>query len=510
LVDFAGFYTIKSIEIYSSSRWLFMKLKRPILVGGLGLSASLWLLNIVGHSPIADGASLGSSLIGAIALGSGLWWLKQRKSTAVALEPPFAIGPVVQADIEKALAKAEACLAALTAELPAEDQSNQNLPVWSQIAQQRQAIDQLLSGLNRQTLSLAVVGNRAVGKTTLVQQLTQAWQAGLPQVSAISDVEGEDALPPAAADLVLFVTAADLTHSELARIQSLLKAGYRMQLIFNKQDQLAPLDRQSVLQRIQTRVEDLGIGVSAIAAQPNPIKVRRHQENGEVEEFLEQPSPQIESLTSRLTHLVENETEQLVMVTTLRQAKALIVSTQALLNAQRRQRAMPIVEQMQWVAAGSAFACPLPSLDLLASTAINAQLIVDLGAVYGQKFSLEQAKAAAGTLAEMLVKLGLVEVSTQALGSLLKTHGLTYVAGGALQGVSAAYLTRMVGLSLIDFFEEQSLLTPEKRQFAFAQMGDRLQTIFQSTKQGLGLQAFVQQALAHLPAPAKSESAAAV
>jgi hypothetical protein len=371
-------------------------------------------------------------------------------------------------------------------------------------------MNQLLANLERQTLSLAVVGNRAVGKTTLIQQLFQSWQTNFPGVAAIAEVEGEASLPPTDADLLLLVTAADLTQSELQRIQTLLKAGYRMQLVFNKQDQLAPLDRQSVVQRIQTRVEDLGIGVSAIAAQPNAIKVRRHQENGEIEEFLEQPSPQLESLTNRLTHLVENEAPQLVMTTALRQAKALIAESQALLNAQRRQRAMPMIEQMQWVAAGSAFASPLPSIDLLASTAINAQMIVDLGAVYAQKFSLEQAKAAAGTLAEMLVKLGLVEISTQALGSLLKTHGLTYVAGGALQGVSAAYLTRVVGLSLIDFFEEQSLLAPEKRQFAFAEMGDRLQAIFQSTKQGLGLQAFVQQAINHLPAIAKSESAAAV
>ncbi len=127
-------------------------------------------------------------------------------------------------------------------------------------------------------------------------------------------------------------------------------------------------------------------------------------------------------------------------------------------------------------------------------------MIVDLGAVYSQTFSLAQAKTAAGTLAELLVKLGLVEISTQALGSLLKTQAATYVAGGAVQGVSAAYLTRMVGLSLIDFFEEQSLLAPEQRKFAFADMGSRLQTLFQATKQPAGLQPFIQQALSHLPA----------
>ena len=481
-----------------------MKLKRPFLVGGLGLSASLWLLNIVGSSPLGHAAADGPGLLGAIAIGSGIWWLKKSTDSSIAVEPPLALGPVDKTAVEAAIAQVEACLDTLTAELP--DDTAKAQPVRLQIDQQRASIAEVLANTERETLKLAVVGNKSVGKTALVSQLKESWQGDW--VSAIAQVNGESTLPPIDTDLVLFVTAADLTQSELQRIQSLLKAGYRVQIAFNKQDQLAPLDRQSVIARIQTRVEDLDIGVSAIAAQPNPIKVRRHQADGTFEEFTEQPEPQLEKLTERLSYLVEKETQQLVLTTALRQAKALKTSAQELLNGQRRSRAMPIVEQMQWIAAGSAFASPLPSLDLLASTAINGQMIIDLGAVYGQTFSMEQAKTAAGTLAELLVKLGLVELSTQALGSLLKSHAATYVAGGAVQGVSAAYLTRMVGISLIDFFEEQSYLAPEQRKFAFREMGARLQTLFKAAKQGSALQNFVDQALTHLPALPQAKPAA--
>jgi len=490
-----------------------MTLKRPILVGGLGLSASLWLLNIVGHSPVGHVFDA-STLMGAVGVGAGLWWLRSRNTASeLAIEPPLALGPVDKSAIEKVIAGIEAALETLSTELTEGlkdgTEADKTKPVWTQIESQRAAAAQLLENLDRETLSLAVVGNKATGKTTLISHLNSDWQLGQPSVASITEVQGEAALPATDTDLVLFVTAADLTNSELQRIQTLLKEGYRVQLAFNKQDQLTPMDRQSVMTRIQTRVEGLGIDVRAIAAAPNEIKVRRHQEDGTTQEFTEQPEPQVTALTERLTHLVENETQQMVLTTTLRQANALLNSTHDLLNAQRRQRAMPIVEQMQWIAAGSAFASPLPSLDLLASTAINAQMIMDLGAVYGQSFSLEQAKAAAGTLAELLVKLGLVELSTQAFGSLLKTHAATYVAGGALQGVSAAYLTRMVGSSLIDFFEEQSLLAPEQQKFAFSDMGERLQALFKATKQGLGLQAFVQQALTHLPALPQTKTAAA-
>jgi uncharacterized protein (DUF697 family) len=67
------------------------------------------------------------------------------------------------------------------------------------------------------------------------------------------------------------------------------------------------------------------------------------------------------------------------------------------LNQVRRDRALPIIEQYQWIAAAAAFANPVPALDLLATAAISAQVVSDLGAIYQQKFSLQQAQAAAKT-----------------------------------------------------------------------------------------------------------------
>ncbi|NJL45939.1 MAG: hypothetical protein HC922_09995 [Leptolyngbyaceae cyanobacterium SM2_3_12] len=50
-----------------------MAMKRPILAGGLGLSASLWLLETV-HFGMFDS----STLLSAMAIGSGWWWWRQR------------------------------------------------------------------------------------------------------------------------------------------------------------------------------------------------------------------------------------------------------------------------------------------------------------------------------------------------------------------------------------------------------------------------------------------------
>ena len=57
---------------------------------------------------------------------------------------------------------------------------------------QREAIAQLLTNVDRETLSLAVVGNKATGKTALISQLEKSWQAEQPKVTAITEIEGEE------------------------------------------------------------------------------------------------------------------------------------------------------------------------------------------------------------------------------------------------------------------------------------------------------------------------------
>jgi uncharacterized protein len=131
-----------------------------------------------------------------------------------------------------------------------------------------------------------------------------------------------------------------------------------------------------------------------------------------------------------------------------------------------------------------------------------------------QKFSLPQAQAAAKTLGGLMLKLGLVELSTQAIGTILKGNAFTYVAGGAVQGVSAAYLTRLAGLSLIEYFQEQDVSEATGQAFNLERLGQKLQAVFQQNQRTAFLQGFVKQVVGRLipdspqPQPVSSETAA--
>ena len=88
-----------------------------------------------------------------------------------------------------------------------------------------------------------------------------------------------------------------------------------------------------------------------------------------------------------------------------------------------------------------------------------------------------------------MMKLGIVEVSSQAVTHLLKTNAVTFVAGGVIQGVSGAYLTRLCGLSLVEYYETNQ---NNGEGFNLNAVKEKIQTIFQQTKENNLLTNFVQ------------------
>ena len=450
-------------------------LQRPILVGGLGLTFSVWLLDQ--FFPVVPDFA-GTALWMAIALGSG-FWVFQKRSRKVDLKP-LAVS-VDRPKVEKALAAIEARINQLAQEISAKSEPVLNL---------REQLAQITTELSRQEVRTAIVGGKSVGKTTLAKLL--------PGVT----IEGSDSLEDVVgADVVMFLATGDLTDSEFQTVQSLMAQNHRVILALNKQDQYLPGDRPVILQQFHEKMQAIlsPEDIVAIATQPAPFKVRQYQPDGSVQERLEQPSADIAPLQERLNEILE-QSQSLVFATSYRQAQALNAQVQAEFNRIRRDRAQPIIEQYQWVAAAAAFANPVPSLDLLATATINTQMVMDLGKVYQQKFSLDQAKNVTVTLASQMMKLGLVELSTQAIAPLLKSNVLTYVAGGMLQGLSAAHLTQVAGLSLVEYFEDQvqSLEAGAEVRFKRDSLVQKLQAVFQANQRTAFLQTLVSQGMNRL------------
>lgn len=466
--------------------------QRPALIGVAGLTVGAWVLEFVHPST----AHWGEAAIWAGLALAGTWWINSRRNL---VDVQKLVLPVDREAVDKALTNISELIGQLAQEQFSDVQSLAN------------SLQERLVGLKqdaqRQNVRIAIAGATRSGKSTLMQRLNES----LADAQAWSVTDGDS--PACPADLLLYVTAGDLTDPEFQTLQTLVDQKRRVLLVFNKQDRYLPEEQPLILQQLRERVQGFMLlqDVVAIAAQPAPLKVRQHQTDGTVIERLEQPEANVVSLTDRMTQLKEQLGERLILETVLYQANLLKTDVLAKLNQIRRDRALPLIEQSQWIAAAAAFATPVPSLDLLATAAINAQLVVELGAVYQQQFSLDQAKEVAGTLAEQMVKLGLVEMSSQAIAPLLKSHALTFVAGGLLQGISAAYLTRIAGLSLVEYFQEQSQFATvsSESSFQIGKLAQKLKAVFQDNQRTAFVQSLVQQGIAKL-VPAASEAGKAI
>ncbi len=476
---------------------------------GLGVVGSIWVMDTMTHV-IGD-------WVPAIVLGSGIAWgysqITSRSRTALVARKPVTIDGVKMAliEAEQVVNQVAAELQTLSIEVQDQEMSAR------QVLALRSQLQDILVALKRDELRFAILGGKGVGKTSLAQWLNSHWLQGAdfesvshklqlcdtPELFSPNEADQQTALKTAlSSDLVLFVVQGDLMESELQLLQTLNRAYRRTVIVLNKQDQYLPKEQDEILTKIRDRVAGMILkeDVVMIATQPRPIKVRQHQDDGTVQEWIEEPEPQVATLTERLYSILMNDAQKLIMASSLGCAEALKVQARHKLNERRRAVAMPIVDRAQWVVAGTAFATPFPALDLLATAAINGQMVVELSNLYQQKFSIEQAKQIAKNMAEIMIKLGIVEVSTQAIASVLKTNALTYMAGGALQGVSGAYLTRIAGLALMEYWEEDSNLASNLAATATAGVRfDRLSTIvksvFQQNQRTTFLQGFVTTAI---------------
>lgn len=498
--------------------------RRPILVGGLALSLGLWGLDSLSHT-LSQFNTLGLMAVA----GAGWWWYRRTRSATV----PDAAVPVNRESITKILTDVDVIvqqwLQENQAATPAPESATSSaiapvsadrpVPAW--VAELRSQVETLRTNLNQQQLQVLLIGGSDVGKGTILQRLAESgavsgiepWQCHwqkLPALFQQAVQAGNPAHLPEilAADWVLFVIAGDLTESEYDVLQALHERHQAFTVVLNKQDQYLPIDQESLIQHLQQRLKPLAAveNLVAIAANPSPIKVRRHQESGEIQEWLETPAPNLAALTQHLSQRVVKEGQHMHWATGLRLAQHLKSVAKTQLDVSRRERALPLVDQYQWISAGAAFVNPLPALDLLATAAVSTQMVMDLGEAYQQKISLDHAQTVAGEIAKLLVKLGMVELTTQAITSVLKTNFVTYVAGGTLQGISAAYLTRLVGLGLIDYFQSQDIVQPQTSEwFSIKSLREHLEPAFQMHQKALNLQQFVTQSLQRLiPEAAKA------
>lgn len=449
----------------------------------LALGAAAWLLATIGdfhdriarHSTTLAAVFLGvAGLVAVASLVSGLWFLWKLGRAARAPVPVQAPADVVKA-AEVQAEKAELVVEQLKNPGARTDLNAELAALRSDSVQRRFHVVVFGTGSAGKTSLINALLGRHVGKTEPTIGTTRQKEVHTQQIEGVegtvllTDTPGLSEIGQgglerereardlaARADLLLFVVDHDLTRSEFDPLAALARQGKRSVIVFNKIDRFADADRDAILDKLRERLRGVvpPDDVIAVAASPRPTMVRVQNADGSIDTILEVEPPDIDPLRDRIAALLESEGDDLRAGNMLLRAHLIGKRAQDALGRERDERAAKVVERFQWITAATVFTNPVPALDLLATGAVQYQMISELAAVYGVELTTAHVRMIGGQMIQYILKLGMVEAATSLIAGLFKSSLVGYAAGGAAQGVTMAYLTHISGLTFREYFSK--------------------------------------------------------
>ncbi len=250
------------------------------------------------------------------------------------------------------------------------------------------------------------------------------------------------------ADLMLVVVDGDLRSAELDVVRSLAGLGKRLLLILNKCDLRGEEEEKRLLALLRGRCRGWLAGEDVIPTSASPQSLPRPGQQPW------QPSPEVALLLQRMAVVLHADGEELLADNILLQCRDLGDKGRSLLNRQRQTEARRIVDRYSWISAGVVAATPLPGVDLLGTAAVNAQMVMEVARVYNVPLTRSKAQELAVSVGRTLAGLGVVKGGVALIGTALSVNLPTLLLGKAVQGVAAAWLTRIAGASFITYFQQ--------------------------------------------------------
>jgi uncharacterized protein (DUF697 family) len=250
------------------------------------------------------------------------------------------------------------------------------------------------------------------------------------------------------ADLLVLVVDGDLRSAEQEVFAALAQLGKRLLLVLNKCDLRGRDEERRLLALVRRRCQGKIAAEDVIPASAAPQSVP--MPGGKPL----QPEPEIDALLRRIAQVLHSDGEELIADNILLQSRRLSEAGRKLLNDQRQHDANTVVDRYSWISAGVIAATPLPGIDLLGAAAVNAQMVVEIGRIYGISLSRPAAQELAVSVGRTLASLGVIKGGMGLISAALSLNVPALVLSRAVQAVGAGWLTRVAGRSFITYFEQ--------------------------------------------------------
>jgi small GTP-binding protein len=395
---------------------------------------------------------------------------------------------------ERVPPEVQAEIAAAISELEAKRESHQlEIVAFGTISSGKSSLLNALAGRN-------VFRTNVVGGTTSTRSEIP-WPAGdrvvLVDTPGLAEVRGEGRASESAAaaknaDLVLFVVDGPMKSYESELLDSLAAMEKRIIVCLNKEDWYDPAERDELIAQIGEQVNSVVNVADVVSVRSRPTTRRRVRvlSDGSEQDEEVPVEPDIGSLARRLMAVVERDGRDLLLANLLLQSRGLVDEAKERVLAGLDARADEVINKYMWAAGGAAAINPFPLLDLAGGSAITVKMVMELAAVYQQRIDVDTVVTLLGQLGKNLVAMVGASAAAPALaaaiGSLLKTvPGIGTIAGGAIQGLVQALVTRWIGRVFCEYFRNEmrppagGLAELARRKWAEVTQPDQLRKLIQ-------------------------------
>jgi len=259
-------------------------------------------------------------------------------------------------------------------------------------------------------------------------------------------------------DLILFVTDSDLNETEFSALLTLAGAHKPIILVLNKIDLYTPAQRKRLMEVLggERLIEIVSADdIVMTAADPREMEYVIESADGTTRNEWRKPQPDVEGLKARILEVLQADGSALLALNAAMYAADKSDRIASLRVQMRDQRANQTIWSYAVIKSAAVALNPVPGVDTVGGTAVDATMVVTLSHIYGLKMSWTHARRLVASIFRAAGWVMLAELSTHFASMAFKALTLGYgtVLTAIPQGAAAGYGSYIVGQAAKFYFE---------------------------------------------------------
>ena len=280
-----------------------------------------------------------------------------------------------------------------------------------------------------------------------------------PGINEVSGAERERIAREAAgqADIILFLTDSDLNDVECRALRELRTSGRPLLLLFNKIDLYSVAQRKELRDNFLKRMDGVIGPEDILEIQADPLEreyVVVAEDGSETSEF-RKPPPRIEAVYERTLAILERDGKALLALNASLFAGEVSESIAATKVRLRNAAAEATIISYAAIKGVAVAANPIPVVDVLGGTAVDAAMVAHLGNLFGIELTTEHAGELVKSIAIAAGAMTGIDLLTSLAAGVLGafSFGSSMLVTGPPQALVAGFGSYIVGQASKRYFE---------------------------------------------------------